>query len=897
MYKVSTIFISIIIGILYGLPTVDSCGCSTHNEVARRAAYWFAKSNHTYYSDLITRYPSAFQNGACFPDWGFPLPGMHDASEFSHWPPFFRVAVEHFRYKYAAPYDYNAQRYISFLFGAIAHSAADIPWHDLEITYEGYQGFIQSMADHDFFGNFANAHSTADVGGEFVVAYTMNTSYYAHEWYFPLEDMVEVFHKANFSYVWGKELLEGNTLLFSSVWAVHYFGAPLYPFAAGPSPFLAEQMNEFFSGGIDDMSYWSQDCWRDLINWIENGDYTTNCLLEPPLRHNYSASPHSRHRNHVIQMYKSDSLYRKLLDSFKDHVEVRKEGHGVILSINKDKFELNRKEWSKTFQEFIRSRVGGRFPWEQQQKVAHFEKKSRDVTAKACVTIDQLLRKGTALKFQLNDVRYSYLGNSLAFGDFNGDGVQDLAMGSYGYGVGELEQVGAVFILPGGTLPVNPVTVLDDATDTSGTQTLIGPGEYTRFGYAITTVDLNRDGLDDLVVSGPTTDAQNLHYRGTLYVYFGQKPASNGLILPATPSLVIEASQNHGGTFTNLGTRLYSWDVDGDGFKDLVIGSQHACDVTYICNRTVGALQRGMVAMFLSSKFSSNFLGKSVINVSNADWLQYGDNAYDWFGSHVNFFVDKNYRRTLLIGAPGTDQLTSNVTGDLDIGTLYGFDVTNIGSGVVTRKWQLIGDSNFSKLGSFTSIGNPLTNNPGDLMFIAVSSPDRTVKNPPFEWYQGGRVTMFDYGLLRHGNYSISDLNIVSVNYDAIGDFSRFGQYTLFKDIDNDGIADLVLGAPGFTVPQDFESNGEMGAIYVWKGGNTFPTPPVTLVDPVESSDWCLTLPDEELSRGAKFGWQVYVEDLNGDGQYEMIIAAPRQTASGWREMSGAVYVLTQPFP
>ena len=91
-------------------------------------------------------------------------------------------------------------------------------------------------------------------------------------------------------------------------------------------------------------------------------------------------------------------------------------GHGVILSINKDKFELNRKEWSKTFQEFIRSRVGGRFPWEQQQKVAHFEKKSRDVTAKTCVTIDQLLRKGTALKFQLNDVRYSYLGNSLAFG-------------------------------------------------------------------------------------------------------------------------------------------------------------------------------------------------------------------------------------------------------------------------------------------------------------------------------------------------------------------------------------------------------------------------------------------------------------------------------------------------
>lgn len=88
----------------------------------------------------------------------------------------------------------------------------------------------------------------------------------------------------------------------------------------------------------------------------------------------------------------------------------------MILSINKDKFELNRKEWSQKFQEFVRSRVGGRFPWEQQQKVNFFEKKSRDSAAKSCVTIDQLLKKGTALKFQLNEARYSYLGNSLAFG-------------------------------------------------------------------------------------------------------------------------------------------------------------------------------------------------------------------------------------------------------------------------------------------------------------------------------------------------------------------------------------------------------------------------------------------------------------------------------------------------
>jgi len=54
---------------------------------------------------------------------------------------------------------------------------------------------------------------------------------------------------------------------------------------------------------------------------------------------------------------------------------------------------------------------------------------------------------------------------------------------------------------------------------------------------------------------------------------------------------------------------------------------------------------------------------------------------------------------------------------------------------------------------------------------------------------------------------------------------------------------------------------------------------------------------DEVLSRGAKFGWQVSAQDLDGDGKTELIITAPGQTANEWLEMSGAVYIFTQPFP
>jgi hypothetical protein len=56
-----------------------------------------------------------------------------------------------------------------------------------------------------------------------------------------------------------------------------------------------------------------------------------------------------------------------------------------------------------------------------------------------------------------------------------------------------------------------------------------------------------------------------------------------------------------------------------------------------------GPLQRGMVAVFLSTTFNRNFIGKSLVYMQQASWIQYGEHAYDWFGFHVNFFVDKNY--------------------------------------------------------------------------------------------------------------------------------------------------------------------------------------------------------------------------------------------------------------
>ena len=45
----------------------------------------------------------------------------------------------------------------------------------------------------------------------------------------------------------------------------------LYPLYAVNSPFLVDELNGYFLGGIDDMSVWVQNVWRRTIKMLDNG--------------------------------------------------------------------------------------------------------------------------------------------------------------------------------------------------------------------------------------------------------------------------------------------------------------------------------------------------------------------------------------------------------------------------------------------------------------------------------------------------------------------------------------------------------------------------------------------------------------------------------------------------
>ena len=155
------------------------------------------------------------------------------------------------------------------------------------------------------------------------------------------------------------------------------------------------------------------------------------------------------------------------------------------------------------------------------------------------------------------------------------------------------------------------------------------------------------DGLDDLVIAAPSTKALEMEYQGAVYVYFGQ----NGTGLGSHPNLVIRPHVHQPrhkkgkiweNVFVNLGEKLFSFDVDQDGFLDLLIGSPHSSALP-------GKHQVGQIHAFLSS---SKHEGE--VNLDHSDWSLSGSSDFSWFGTSVVLWPASNSSTSyLMVSAPG----------------------------------------------------------------------------------------------------------------------------------------------------------------------------------------------------------------------------------------------------
>ncbi|XP_041456952.1 phosphatidylinositol-glycan-specific phospholipase D-like [Lytechinus variegatus] len=840
------------------------CGITTHIEIAHRATQYFKDTRRDVnYKQLILENQDAFQAGNPYPDAYYDSicrgGKYHSVSEDTHWSPFLITTIQYIRDHYPQPWNKDATKLVVFLLGFASHQVADVSWHSLGID----QGFLTTMGDINFFGSFPDAHSVGDEGGDVLSEAELDLQYIRtlSNWYVPVKDLYEIYkiYYNNTVIMQEDVIVECTAILFLARLGEKLALSKLYMDYSSKSPFMVEEFESYFLGGVDDMAVWSQRLWHDTIDMLEHGTDVCevphnpiyiNCShnaikpmpkrLKTPLRGLRSRiNLHGLGRKDVMITPSTRGIYLSAADSLKEQLKT-----------------LHERLEEKKRRTMLRSRND---------------------------------EKPTS-SFYVRDP-YARLGQSMAKSPCNDTDTEDLILGSPGYGLEGQVQTGRVYVIYGtNQILHNGSHDLDQQADLI----LQGFHEGGRFGSDVVAVDINLDGFVDIAVSAPSVGSTNLTYHGEVYVYYGTKTGRRSL----SPDITIACTL----MYCNFGRSLSSGDFNNDGHLDLLIGSPFA--------PANGHSQAGMVSILYADKYFQSSIGVHLTEKDMNHTLE-GDQEYGWFGNKMRIHPVPGHNPLLLISQP-TYRMCANPSCSYspdDIQSVGALSIYSTGSSpaLLTR---LRGEVSFQKFGSGFSVGDPFGN--GSLILAVGSNTkdiDGEILDLSVKLTDAGQVTLYTLDISPSTHVSPSGSSptrmlryhpkMISLHpialYEGDRQYGRFGGELMFDDITGDGIDDLIVGAPFRT--QDISEElfkVEEGSIFVFKGGVTFRTGNATrscdftsFIKPCPLEKASIVLSSNE--GGSRFGSNLVTWRFNE--KPHLVVSAPRNNRAG--RLVGEVYVYT----
>eukprot|EP00948_MAST-09A_sp_MAST-9A-sp1_P001838 g1838.t1 len=777
------------------------------------------------YNDAIYAHPEAVEAGADFPDFLYACGSYADhvdAGEAAHWPQWSAAAAAYIRARpdfQSGNWTEDTKKLIAFAFGVNIHFATDELWEGLFSNLAGNgQGFVELVGGYNLAnsGSQDSQENPVNVGGDFYTSFKFDESK-LHIWdrYFPLKDIVNIYHRSIAPYPDYDNRTYSNVTLFSlqecsvlfnlGLWAEKVFGKVLFHITTAfvyKTPVIAEIVTNY-PYGHDFLAFYSAEVWQRTAQWLDNGP-----PINAPrsLKETFSSSP-SRKLVDESGDDDQDGLFtHDYFQAFKDFIplvdDLKNLGNikDIFTITNLEKpweglkyngpknLENDMQMMLLTFAKFL---LGEKVP------DFNFMEKRTDHIENVMMKPPTNLLHSTEpipIKTLTGSGSLQHYGKSVVSGDFDADGDVDLVISGYGSGEKGRMMVGQVSVT---------YNYLNNTL--AKTDTITGKHKGSRFGWSMGVIDINLDGVDDLLVGAPfesymeddepvyTGTSTEYKIFGQVNVYLGRK----GMPLRKSPDFSISTNIN----FLNLGMFIdTSQDLNGDGHSDLLLGCP-------LAQSSLGAHQGRIFGLFSKESNGNSF------DIEDGNDIHFSgviDN--EWFGRSV-----ASWGKYLFIGAPG-HRITDNSNHNINVGAVHVFERVDTSYEAIFTITGVEQNGEFGHQVFATDADTPQKIN----IFASAPAAGELLH------LQGGKVfllnlpsnltnVILECKLTKGDDVSLSSQCMKSFTSSTINGplFSRLGLNMEMIDVNDDGFKDLIVGAP-LTNGALILNEPEHGALYVW---------------------------------------------------------------------------------